>query len=134
MSERVSEVPPGFVVGRKSNGRCIYSVEGKRALVEASLRPGVSVAKLAMTHGVNANLLRKWMASHKGGRSPKALTAAQVPALLPVIPVETRAKLMTHPSSDACMEIVVGAATIRLRGTVDAQQLRTVVDCLVRRV
>ena len=30
-------------------------------LIEAALQPGVSVARLAQEHGVNANLLRKWI-------------------------------------------------------------------------
>ena len=33
-------------------------------LVEAALRPGVSVARLALEHGVNANLLRKWITKY----------------------------------------------------------------------
>nr|WP_230944251.1 transposase [Burkholderia cepacia] len=30
-------------------------------MVEAALRPGVSVARLTQEHGINANLLRKWI-------------------------------------------------------------------------
>jgi len=30
------------------------------------LQPGVSVAKLALMHGINANLLRKWIGKHLG--------------------------------------------------------------------
>ncbi len=30
-------------------------------MVEAALRPGVSVARLAQERGINANLLRKWI-------------------------------------------------------------------------
>lgn len=40
--------------------------KGKLALVEAALRPGpgVSVARLAQEHGIDANLLRKWIAKY----------------------------------------------------------------------
>jgi transposase len=42
---------------RSLDGRRRYDEKGKRALVEAALRPGVSVARLAQEHGINANLL-----------------------------------------------------------------------------
>lgn len=33
-------------------------------LIEAALRPGASVARLAQEHGINANLLRKWITKY----------------------------------------------------------------------
>jgi transposase len=50
------------VVGVLRNGRRRYDPASKRRLVEACLQPGVSLAGVAMRHGVNANLLRKGMA------------------------------------------------------------------------
>jgi transposase len=49
------------VVRRDRGGRSCYDPAGKRALIEACLRPGASVARLALANGVNANLLRKWI-------------------------------------------------------------------------
>jgi transposase len=49
------------VVGVLRNGRRRYDPASKRRLVEACLQPGVSLAGVAMRHGVNANLLRKWV-------------------------------------------------------------------------
>ena len=49
------------VVGVLRNGRRRYDPASKRRLVEACLQPGVSLAGVAMQHGVNANLLRKWV-------------------------------------------------------------------------
>lgn len=34
-------------------------------------------------------------------------------------------------SAESLIEIVVGEATVRLRGAIDREQLRTVMDCLV---
>ena len=56
-----SEVLSGLVPGRLRDGRCRYDPQVKQELVRRCLQPGVSVAKLAMQHGVNANLLRKWI-------------------------------------------------------------------------
>ena len=59
--ESDSEVLSGLVVKRTCDGRCRYDPQVKQELVRRALQPGVSVAKLAMQHGVNANLLRKWI-------------------------------------------------------------------------
>ena len=53
------------VVGVLRNRRRRYDPVSKQRLVEACLQSGVSVAKLALQHGVNANLLRKWVAAHQ---------------------------------------------------------------------
>lgn len=53
------------VVGVLRNGRRRYDLASKRRLVEACLQPDVSLAGLALQHGVNANLLRKWVAEHR---------------------------------------------------------------------
>lgn len=123
MTERDGSIVQGLVVGRKANGRSVYSRAGKRALVEAALEPGVSVARLAMTHGVNANLLRKWIRIHQA-----APRDAAKPALLPVLPSPA-----IHRAAESSLEIVIGDAVIRVRGMVDAGQLRTVMDCLMHR-
>ena len=65
MTEQINELKQRLVVGRKQDGRNCYDPQAKRELVEACLRPGVSVAKLALTHGVNANLLRTWISDYQ---------------------------------------------------------------------
>ena len=40
------------------NGRRRYDAASKERLVAACLEPGVSVSRLALEHGINANLLR----------------------------------------------------------------------------
>jgi hypothetical protein len=59
--ENDSEVLSGLVLGRLRDGRCRYDPQVKQELVRRCLQPGVSVARMAMQHGVNANLLRKWI-------------------------------------------------------------------------
>ena len=49
------------VVSVLRNGRRRYDPASKQRLVEACLQPDVSLAGLALQHGVNANLLRKWV-------------------------------------------------------------------------
>ena len=52
-------------VGVLRNSRRRYDPATKRRLVEACLQPGVSLAGVALRHGVNANLLRKWVAGQQ---------------------------------------------------------------------
>ena len=65
MTERMTELKQRLVVSRKRDGRCCYDPQAKRELIEACFLPGVSVAKLALAHGINANLLRTWMSKHQ---------------------------------------------------------------------
>jgi transposase len=65
MTEKPTELSKRLVVGHKRDGRSCYDPEAKRELIEACLRPGVSVARMALQHGVNANLLRTWMTRHR---------------------------------------------------------------------
>ena len=44
-----------------SDGRRRYDRASRDRLVAACLEPGVSVSRLALEHGINANLLRKWV-------------------------------------------------------------------------
>jgi len=61
-----SEVLVGLVVGRKRDGRCRYDPDVKQELVRRCMAPGVSVARMAMQHGINANLLRVWIMKSQG--------------------------------------------------------------------
>ncbi len=59
--QKNTEVLSGLVVGHKSDGRCRYDPQIKRELIRQCMKPGVSVARMALQHGVNANLLRTWI-------------------------------------------------------------------------
>lgn len=64
------------------DGRCRYDPASKERLVSACLEPGVSVSRLALEHGVNANLVRKWVKQRLESRS------LPPPSLAAFIPVE----------------------------------------------
>jgi transposase-like protein len=68
MTDINSELKARLIIGRKQDGRCRYDPQAKRELVEACLVPGVSVARLALEHGLNANLLRSWVTAYKRKR------------------------------------------------------------------
>ena len=78
-----------MVVKRLRDGRRRFDAQAKCELTEACLQPGVSVAGLALAHGVNANLLRKWISRHQrepGQRRSRPAVVAKAPAaFIPVV-------------------------------------------------
>lgn len=128
MSERAVDLVSGLVLGHKRDGRCIYDRKAKRELIRRCLQPGVSVADLALAHGINSNLLRKWITVAAGRR---VIEEEQAPILLPVAmtPVEP---VISKPS-DGHLELVLPGGTIRNCGRVEAEALRIAIDCLARR-
>jgi transposase len=89
-----------------SDGRSHYqrhSLEFKRSLVEQTLLPGASVARIAREHGVNANQVFSWRKLHREG-----LLGAQGKAVANLLPVTVTAG--TKPTT---------TATAALRGRVN---------------
>ena len=79
----------------------IYDPVAKQELVQSCLQPGVSIARQALDHGVNANLLRKWINHYQAAardnptdQSVPALPAF-VPVLTPVIQSQANATILT---------------------------------------
>ena len=134
MPEKSAELVEGLVLKPGANGRRTYSVAAKRALVELCNRPGISVAGMALAHGINANLLRRWMVQYSPtpGASADKTPVTSGTALLPV---KTTRPAPARPSVDleAFVEITFMGATIRVRGAVDARVLGVVLDCLAQR-
>jgi transposase len=135
MSEDGEELVRGLVTKHGANGRRTYSKAGKRALARRCTEPGVSVARMALLHGVNANLLRRWVVKYA---KPRACLVGDSQAKTPpaiLLPVMTQVPDVPRTStvSESCIEITLSAATIRVRGSVDAAVLDNVIECLRRR-
>jgi transposase len=130
----------------KATKRRQYDAAFKRHLVELSLAPGASVAKIALDHRLNANILFKWRRQHLG---ELARSMPKPAALLPVTVLEAQgtAVQVCVPKQNApsprrrasttqaggMMEIELPLARIRLTGVVDAAMLRVVIDALSQR-
>lgn len=87
--------------------RRIHSAEFKAQVVVACSMPGVSSAAVAMAHGLNANLARRWVreAEQRGGdalvkAANSAVPTAFVPVQLPpaqAVPTDIRIELRRGP-------------------------------------
>ena len=104
-----------------------FSDAFKRALIEQSLQPGMSVARVALEHGINPNQLHIWRRALLGNRSQRAAGCEQ--RLVPVVldeAVDDHHQVSQAPWADdpkACrIEIRLGSAVVWVHQA-DAQRL-----------
>jgi transposase len=132
MTGKPVELVEGLIIKEGAYGRRTYSGKAKRMLVDLCKAPGVSVAGLALAHGINANLLRRWIVRYGGAADPKADRGTERRlALRPVKVVEP--SLPTPVMTGGSIELTFRSTTIRVIGMVDARALATVLDCLAAR-
>ena len=108
----------------------------KRELVERSLQPGASVAAIAQDNAINANMLFNWRRLHlRRGGSTIAPTSPE-PTLLPVTVEEQHGATVCKPAAapsrapSGVIEIDIGSARVRVRGVVDEDTVRCVLQAL----
>jgi transposase len=121
-----------------------YDQAFKRHLVELTLVPGASVARIALDHRINANILFRWRRhylSEIGGASPKPATALlpvsasgaqQALELISECAPSLRARSTGKPERGAggVIEIELAGGQLRLSGSVDLEALRVVLETL----
>ena len=74
------------LMGRRRRRR--HSNEFKASVIQECMRPGVSMAAVALAHGLNATMLRKWVtASERTGAPSQAPAAVEVPASPAFVPL-----------------------------------------------
>ena len=99
-----------------------YPREFKAELVAACQQPGASIAALAGAHGMNANVLHRWLKEHaQDGRhtqntklvnsDPSSVALPQSPTF---IPVQLPARGAAPCSHDIKVEIRKGALTLSI--------------------
>lgn len=110
-----------------------YPPEFKQQLVAASCEPGISISKLALENGINANLLFKW---RQQWREEAAITFFREPQLLPVTldaAAEQPESLAEDPEtlSISC-EVTFRHGTLRFNGNVSEKLLTLLIQELKR--
>jgi len=116
--EQEADAKTGVVGVRK---RRTYSKQFKAEVAAQCLMPGTSVSAVALSHGINANVIRKWL-------PPGPAPMARAPVLLPVM-IEPHAPpaqaVATQP-----IELSIHGATLRLPPGFAAQDLRSILQVL----
>ena len=108
----------------------------RRRIVEETLVPGASVARVAREHEVNANQVHYWRKLYQQGLlDDNASSAALVPVRL-TDAVKTRSVLpaparRTLAPGCGAVQIELGRTRVRIEGPADAATLRVVLECLL---
>jgi transposase len=88
---------------------------------------------MALAHGVNANLVRRWiMLALRDRTSVRASRAALVPVVTTAEAAAAPASMAATPMGESVFEVVLPGGTIRMRGVVEPSTLTIVLDCLQR--
>ena len=135
------ELASGVRVNR--TGRRTYTLDYKLEVVRQCREPGVSVAAVALAHGINANLVRRWIVGHQRrllDPAPK-LRATLLPVTIDAVTALKERRADDHVDAAtkrgrpgvATIEIELYGARIHLRGGVDVQALRSVLAVLAQR-
>jgi transposase len=120
------------LLGRKRQHR---SLALKRQIVEATLTPGASVARVARAHGVNANQVFGWRRLYRQGLLDNE--NGRTPALLPVHVVGEAARSggarprSTSRTLSGVIQIELPKGRLRLTGGVDVEALQVVLEKLL---
>jgi transposase len=84
--------------------RSSYLKSFKAQVVQECLQPGASISSVAISHGINANVIRKWLPLYRD----------QPPATLPAfVPVKVAPKRPAEAS--AIIELPFGEQTITVK-------------------
>lgn len=94
------------------------SKEERRSIVEESLKPGVSVASVAQSHGVRANQVFQWRKLYREGRLGGTRAGAEL--------LSVRIQEPEHASGSIVIES--RKARIHVQGAVDHESLRIILE------
>jgi len=116
-----------------------HSLEFKREVVRESMQPDASIASVALSHGINANLLHTWRWKYRCGNLG-ALPTAQILFPVQVTTPTMRARAQVPKVANAGeprpaaiaghIEIIFDEIRVLVHGTPDSQVLRCVLDAV----
>ncbi|HSX88788.1 MAG TPA: transposase [Pseudomonas sp.] len=112
--------------GQRQKRRPNYPLEFKRQLAEKACAEDVSVAQLALEHGLNANMVFRWRRQLRAGQLDEGAVLLPV-ALAPATPMPPASK-----GGPGLIEIRIGDAVVRVEGAPDAGTLGAVLRSLQR--
>ena len=110
-----------------ASGRRWYTASFKREVVGQCLVAGASLSKVAIDHGLNPNMVRKWVR-----RAQQRETVAEV-KLLPVVAEPTDVAVQAEPAAEVwrhVIEVQFGAAVILVSEHAKPELVRAVVQSI----
>jgi transposase len=122
-------------VGRGSCTRLRRTAEEKRRIVEATLVPGASIARVAREHGVNANQVFQWRHEYRKGAlwAGKQARTELLPVKLVAEPNCAMQAVVAPPVPSGSIHIELpGGALVSVDSGVDTSLVRAVLESLLR--
>lgn len=114
------------LIGEPAEKRRYRSKQERRQIVEETLQPGTSVAVIARQHEVNANQVFHWRKLYREGRLDVAPAPSQlVPVRIAEVVSEEQAPTRFYAG---VIVVEIGRARIRVEGSVDADNLRLILE------
>ena len=110
--------------------RRTYARQFKREIVAQCLAPGASVSAIALSHGINANVIRKWLPQRDSRLAMAAAVMLPVTIDTAVAPARKRRAPAAPAMARAPIELSLAGAIVRLPPGFDAQELRSIVQIL----
>lgn len=113
--------------------RRVHGAEFKAQVLAECQQPGASVAAVALAHGLNINLVRKWLVgrgikrtglpaprtatrAHPGGVETTAASLQFIPVeLAPLTPTSEKAAVPDSPATDIHIELTRGGTQLSVR-------------------
>ena len=111
--------------------RRTYALKFEREVVAQCLAPWASVSAVAMSHRINANVVRKWLPRHQQHSAMALTTMLPVniaPASVAVNPKPRVPAIST--ATRALIEVVLKDATVRLPAGFDPAELHSIAQIL----
>jgi len=113
------------------------TVQEKRAIVEQTFLPGMSVARVARDNGVNANQVFDWRNRYHEGRlgSHPDVADTWIPVTVETTPAAPAAHALPTeaiPGVSGTVFLELPKGKLRVSGYVDPAVLRTFLQCLLR--
>ena len=109
-----------------------HSMEEKQRVVEETLEPGASVARVARAHGINANQVFTWRRLYRQGLLERA--SSKVAGLLPVHVIEEANQAARSRSASrtplGLIQVELPKGHLRISGRVDIDALQVVLEKL----
>ena len=131
---RMTQTDANGALDWRSRPRRNHTVEQKRVVVAECRVPGASLSSVALRHGMNANMVRKWVVQEQAG-TLVAAKRGRKPSVLPVVlsgetcnvePIEAAKR------RDLRVEIETSRGVMRVVGEVDAAMMDALLTAMLR--
>lgn len=105
----------------------------KRSIVEETLQPGASVARIARKHGLNANQVFLWRKAYREGLLPEPTPTLLPVTLAPSAATDPLPEPISGSPATGHLTIEYGQIRLRIAGRPDPEVLRLVLAELRQR-